>query len=286
MVTLKLLHEKASIPVYEFELFNRINVILGNSGTGKTYLANGIDLAIQNRDPWSLECNKEVYVVNRITDLDNLFNKNECLVVIDEDVTEDLRHTNKLKQIAESKNYYLILDRQSILKFDINVNALYQLTEKKDIKEPIKIYKLETYFDMRMDFDNNSYSKIKNFVTEDTESGALFWRELLNNLNFVDISTKQGNGAVVDKIKYTLNNFDGNILVALDYDQGANAMWRIMYDEDIDKSKIRFIPLESFEEVICNSEFILSKFPELRDKVINYKNYIDASYKHSGKYFS
>lgn len=54
----------------------------------------------------------------------------------------------------------------------------------------------------------------------------------------------------------------------------------------IDKSRIVFIPLESFEEVICNSEFILSKFPEMRDEVLNYKYYIDCSYKHTGKYFS
>lgn len=63
-------------------------------------------------------------------------------------------------------------------------------------------------------------------------------------------------------------------------------MISIIDDIDIDKNKLIFISMESFEEVICNSEFILSKFPEMRDKVINYQDYIDASYKHAGKYFS
>lgn len=40
------------------------------------------------------------------------------------------------------------------------------------------------------------------------------------------------------------------------------------------------------KEVICNSEFILSKCPTIKDLVINYKKYITPEFKNTGKYFS
>lgn len=54
----------------------------------------------------------------------------------------------------------------------------------------------------------------------------------------------------------------------------------------IDMSRIHFIPLESFEEVICNSEFILSKFPKLREPAINYKKHMNSTYNSTGSYFN
>jgi hypothetical protein len=120
-------------------------------------------------------------------------------------------------------------------------------------------------------------------VTEDSASGKLFWESAFSRLEL--IGEKFGNGEVHNNLLLALKNY-GKALIALDYDQGLIPMLQILRDDTIDKSRIAFIDMESFEEVICNSEFILSKFPSMRDKVINYKEYLDASYKHTGKYFS
>lgn len=123
-------------------------------------------------------------------------------------------------------------------------------------------------------------------VTEDSKSGKIFWENMLSKLRLIDLEEGNSSNSLVEVMLEKAMSYNGKVLVALDYDSGLTSMMHIIKNDNIDKSRIAFIPMESFEEVLCNSEFILSKFPEMRDKVINYQNYIDASYKHTGAYFS
>ena len=43
-------------PIYNINIYDKINLVLGDSGTGKTYLFNGLVSAISNRNPWTYEC--------------------------------------------------------------------------------------------------------------------------------------------------------------------------------------------------------------------------------------
>ena len=82
-----------------------------------------------------------------------------------------------------------------------------------------------------------------------------------------------------------MKKIDGDLLVAIDYDKGGIMLNQLCKSKIIDLNRLYFIPYESFEEVICNSEFILDKFPNLKDKIIKYVLYMTPNHRSTGKYF-
>ena len=132
--------------------------------------------------------------------------------------------------------------------------------------------------------DENSIINIDGIITEDSTSGKTFWDSIYHNKRVLNSSF--GCGEIPKEINRLQKIHKGYLLIALDYDVAGKHMIDIYKDTDIDMGKLLFISMESFEEVICNSEFILQAFPEMRDRVINYKDYMDATYKHAGNYFS
>lgn len=69
MVTLKLFNEDVVdsngnlIPVNRLELYHRITVLSGCSGSGKTFLYSNLESAEINADGWSFECNKKCKII-------------------------------------------------------------------------------------------------------------------------------------------------------------------------------------------------------------------------------
>ncbi len=278
-------------PVIEIQFFNKINIVLGNSGTGKSYFFSRLLLALNRSDPWSCTCidsfgnNIKVRAINSL-DLfnDTINNMKDSVIVVDEDITESIQRDRIIDKLEKYNNYFILLDRDLDTKLDININA--SLIVKESNLNGERIIRFLPHVTMqKQDITENIYNKITHIVTEDTTSGKIFWQIVLNKLTMLDCDNP-GSGGIEATLKRCLEGIDGNILVALDYDRCSHVIESIAKSKDIDKSRIHFIPLESFEEVICNSDFILQKYPNLRERVINYKDYITSEYKSTGNYFS
>lgn len=294
MVELKIYYSELSnkcgkeYPVYNINLIHKVNLIVGLSGSGKTFLFDKLtEIKMEPLSTWSLRCNVDIKLISE-TSIDyfenTVLNNCNCLIVIDEDVVDRLRREGRLKIIEKSKNYFLLLDRTSTIKISANVNSIYELTSRK-----VEGYRV---FDLipSLSRDSIKNDKIDNIdvdilVSEDSKSGLIFWKNILLKL-YLPKFKRHGSGEVPKQIKYLLKKYEGNILVVLDYDRGARIMRSIKINKKIDNSRLYFMPLESFEEVICNSEFILSKYPQIRDAVINYKDHIDCNFTSTANYFS
>ena len=167
---------------------------------------------------------------------------------------------------------------------DTNVKALFEIKNTNKIYEGIEINEIVPYIKLNRVNSNIEYSEFEMIVVEDSESGKTFFKKLLDKLKLYN--GPGGKSKIPVNLEMALKQTDKKVLVAIDYDSCLIDMLKIINNNRIEKSRISFISMESFEEVICNTEFILQAFPEMRDKVINYEQYIDASYKHTGKYFS
>lgn len=276
-------------PIYNINLIDKLNFIIGLSGSGKTYLVNNTKVALNVKHSlWSVKCDVPVEVLEENDKIEDILRKiketQNHLFICDEGVAISIREDNLIRAFGDSKNYFLICDRTSTIRFDINVNSIFEFKYRKYGSN--KVFDIVKSIPLENTTKTSTVIKDITFlVTEDSTSGLKFWSTVFSKL-IIPKFKRHGNGEVVKQIKYLLKKYEGNILVILDYDRGAIMMRKLLINKRIDKSRLYFMPLESFEEVICNSEFILSKFPELKIYVDNYKDYICPLYKSTGKYFS
>ncbi len=277
------------LPVYHMKTYSKINIITGDSGSGKTLFVDNVLNAINRIDEWYLEATLNVVVINNI---ENIGITHNSIVIIDEDLSVAILKNNMIGILQKSDNYFIICDRGTIGKLETNVNAVYEMVGTGEVIEGIEIYSINNYFKLNdaSNIDSNIANTVKYIITEDTKSGKIFWKTLLNKLIYFESTNTNNVGGKSNIIKTIEELFNENsesiALIGLDYDTGSIEMYRIINSGKIDNTRIIFIRMESFEEVICNSEFILDAFPEMRDKVINYKEYINIRDKHTGNYFS
>lgn len=163
------------IPVYRFESCYRINIIGGDSGTGKTLFYSNILKALANQDEWRYNCNKQILIVTDISNFKSMLkDKTECLIICDEDMTQSLFKNNMAEYIAKSKNYFLLMDRATTSKIDTNIRALFEMHKiKGKIYESIELYSIEPYIRLEDITTKANFDDFNKIVTEDSESGKL-----------------------------------------------------------------------------------------------------------------
>lgn len=273
------------IPIYEFKSIYKVNIIGGESGTGKTRMFRCLEMALVNQDGWSVTSKKKIVLINNIINIEEqLENTKETIFICDEDVTHALLKNNLSGLINKSENYFIFIDRAMEAFIDTNVRALFEIKNTNQIYANIQIYEIVQSVNIKsitQQIDSKDYEYI---VIEDTKSGKIFLETMLDKLKLYGKSS--GRSKVPANLQEALEATKKKVLVAIDYDTCSAEMLLILRNDKIEKSRISFISMESFEEILCNTEFILQAFPQMRDKVINYEKYIDASYRHTGVYFS
>lgn len=278
MITLKLFYNSRKIS--EISLYNRLNLVVGNSGGGKTYFIDRVADAENGVEPWSISCEKNVIPIRDMPTLNlALNNAKDSLIIIDEDITSNIIGNGTLfSKLSSSKNYILLLDRALESRINVNIRAIFTVEQHNNILKFEQLYKL-------IKVEHIDFRDYKWIISEDSKSGRDFWKQVIRKLDFIE-SIDSGDGGIPKTIKSIMNKYsNGKILVALDYDKGSIAMRNIL-KLDVDKERISFIDMESLEEVICNSDFILKYKPDLIEKVRNYKEHITCYHRSTGKYFS
>lgn len=172
MIHLKLSKSYIETPIYTLSIYCRINIVMGDSGTGKTHFFNALSNAIEGINPWEYECNTEVIAISTISSFkEAIKNKQNTLIVIDETTIQNIRKQGLLNLIMESKNYFVLLDRQTTVKCETNIKALFEINSKNIDGERIFTFEnvIKTEDKSKVQFDD----KIKYIVTEDTKEMLL-----------------------------------------------------------------------------------------------------------------
>lgn len=173
MITFKLYNSQVKdndsklYEIYKISIYNKLNIILGDSGIGKSYLVSKLRLAIRNEKPWSYTCkdnngnNIELYLDPAVEIIEILCNNvKNALIIIDEENTKFLYRNNKIDKLLKSQNYFIILDRRNDIKMDCNVNAVFTL--KESIYKNHKIFKTINYIDIKnTEMDNSSTERLE-----------------------------------------------------------------------------------------------------------------------------
>lgn len=163
---------------------------------------------------------------------------------------------------------------------------MWGIDSVKHVKYINKQYVFETPLRFNDEYSLGNITKCDLILMEDSKSGYQIFRHYFQVNGKMDVKNSEGNGNIPKKLLEFGEDHD--IIVGLDYDKGSWALYYIktlIDSKQLNKNKIYFIRMEAVEEVICNSELILSKCPEMKDFVENIENHIDCSIKHRGDYF-
>lgn len=162
MITLEIFRNYDSntqYKIYNIQIYNKVNIILGKSGEGKTLLCNIID-RIQRRDKlYTYKCtdtfgnNKSIRLITNVDDCNQLDTFKNDIIIIDEDVTKVLKDLGELNKLIKHQAYFLILDRGTSISLDININAA--LIFKSKIVNSIRTFKAEPI--MRLERSDIAY---------------------------------------------------------------------------------------------------------------------------------
>lgn len=219
--------------IYDIELFNKVSVVLRNSAAGKSFLHNLVLNEDANEPVWRVQCydtsiSKEidVFAVTSVKQLESLGSASNALYIIDEDLVAILR--GKGFNYEKCNNYFLLFDRDLVVKDEINVNAVYTMHHK--VEGGYKRFHLEPFIKLeRQKATPEALSKIKCLLTEDTASGESFWLHVTSKLELKRYKDF-GNASIPENIGKALNECDGIVLVALDYDRASAIMYKIARD--------------------------------------------------------
>ena len=290
MITIEITKKFNDACVAELKITDRMTIVAGDSSTGKTHICN----MLEERDGSAYNVSafdhkgrgvKIHYCasIGRFEEVINDESKDYSVVVIDEYVATELNKIENMKirgLMDKVKKYFIIFQRDDIIKYHIGVNSVMH------VKYIDKKYIFENPLRFNDEYSLGNITKCDLILSEDSKSGYQILKHYFQIDDKMSVRKTGGNGNIhKELLKF---NKEHNIIVGLDYDKGS---WELYYIKtlieanELDKNKIYFIKMESAEEIICNSNLILNKCPDMKDFVENIENHIDCSFQHRGEYF-
>lgn len=289
MVTIRITRKFDASCVAELKIADRLNIVLGDSATGKTHICSmleeregsAFDIVAINSDGE----NVPVYycaTLSRFEEITLDKSKDYCVVAVDEYVaTELLRDNKKSGLLSTTCKYFLVFHRDATVKFNVGVNSVLKVVYDDHI------YRFQKALNFNKEYNLDNLKKCDVMIIEDSKSGFKIMKRYFNISNKMKVENTEGNGRITARILEAYNE-GHSIIVGLDYDMGANMLYKMQdlaVRGELDNNNVYLINMESIEEVLCNSELILSKCPTMIEPVRDIEKYIDCSFKHRGEYF-
>lgn len=244
------MHVKVSTKkyVYEFDLERRVTVIRGDSGTGKTLLANL--LVAEPETGVTIECERNFVLMNNnirinystwFKDYDNV------VFILDED-SRWLRDRRFYDAALESGAWLLVMDRSTLLTtYECSVESVMRLRVSGKYRTLEKLYTHQT----------KTFNRDWPLLTEDTGSGYTFMQSVRTKV------APLGGKDLVDKL--SPDELYGKIYLM---DGAAYGQKLHPYYNDWVKGRLAFILPESFEWVLLHSPQFY-QYNEVRDVLAN-----------------
>lgn len=291
--------------IARIKVCDRINLIAGNSGSGKSFTAFASER--RNDDTYDVKVinlmdNTSVNysLCKSVADLQLFISDREndyTVCIIDEYLADDLKEDSKLQWLREKMYgkcaYFVIFQRDYLSDFKSGVNSIYRLVKEDNLivnKRFVILSEVDSADELKeldkilVEDKESGFSIIRHFFQPDTQIAKTLGH-LKEELNLIDVISARGDANLKEKMK-ELKGL--NILTFMDYDRGAFMLkiFKLATDKnEIDISKFIFVRAELFEEIICSSEFVKSLGKFDADMVENPENYLDCSFESRGQYF-
>lgn len=212
---------------------NKINIIRGNSGTGKTTLCGMLQRYNNGEPNVKLECSRECILANS----DNFYNKimenEEAIIIMDEDDIVKLcskrDERNPLPNIiASANNYFVFITRRRYDWLPVDISAMYALNSV--VTENNKNKNILTRLYEANGVDNVDSIKIDKIVTEDSKSGNIIMERHFD----CKVETTMGKDNIVKNVLD--DKSEDTILIVLD---ACKYGWHIDSLREVCKRSVR-----------------------------------------------
>lgn len=260
---------------YEFTINRQINIVKGNSGTGKTTLISMVDLLYRfgSTTGVHLDCPVDCVTIFGVDWQSEISKIDNSIIFLDEN-SRFIKSKDFAKVVEHSNNYYVIVSRDPLYNLPYSINCVFGIRESGRYGGLQQVYN-ELYNLYEGSIIHESGIKPELVITEDLKSGYQFFKEVGKRHNF-KCRSADGKSNVDNEI-----NTENKLLTLIVVDGAA-------FGSDMDSviAKLKrlnnymlYAP-ESFEWLILKSG-VLGHIDKLEDKLEHTENYADST-----KYFS
>jgi hypothetical protein len=230
-------------------------MLIGESATGKTSLCGIIsdyNSAKLNHEftRIKLEASNDVVVVHNDSDETILNNKENRIMIIDEDCSLLHRYdTSSLLQ--NSNNYFLIICRKLLDYLPVSVDNIYCFKKEEKTNIAVPLYQR---------FQERYFGKIDIIITEDSRSGRKFFEEYFHG---IEVKSAESKSQVALKLEYEILQGNNNILVV--YDAAAFGYQISAFIDTLAKYKdlnVKILDWDSFECYLLGSSIFDEKYTQ------------------------
>lgn len=258
---------------YDFTLRRNITIIRGDSATGKTtmvelirdYKSLGADSGVE------LFCEKNCVVIEGNDWKNQLSHVQQSIVFIDEG-NRFVSSVEFSRFIQNTDNYYVLITREGLPTLPYSVEEIYGIRSSGKYGGIKPIYH-EMY---RMYFDKIPPIKIEptQIITEDSNSGYQFFKDLCNDRNIKCISARGKSNICSELLKI---NSESVVVIAdgAAFGPEMEKVYRLVKEK---KNIALYLP-ESFEWLILISDVLNDR--EIKEMKKHWQDFIDCK-----KYFS
>ena len=254
---------------YELDIKRNITIIMGDSATGKTTLADMIREYVQNGSDTgiSLSCDVQCRLVGGNTWKEQLENLKGCIVFIDEG-NRFVASREFAEKIRHSDNYYVIITRESLKELPYSVTEIYGIHSSGKYNSPEPVYH-SLYRIYGLEEEDIAAPDV--VIVEDSNAGYEFFSGLFGK----DIKCISAKGR--DNIFSVIldEELTGSVLIIADGATFGAQMGNIYEVIERDKNKGLYLP-ESFEWLVLDSDVLDD--PDIRDILAAPEEHIDSKH--------
>ena len=238
---------------YEFNITQKYNLLVGDSGTGKTTLYSLVDEMNSNHN--SVDCAGYSKVITDHQVINKSLSDFSNYVIILDETSPLLHEPNSPTILEQSNNYFLIICRDVTLGYkSISLDCIFKLRTTGKFHYFERMYSIpEEMFD------------VSTVMCEDSNSGFQFLENIFSEMYHVAFAKASKNDKTGGKAKIAtcLYDYTGE-KVCIVFDKCAIGYQFSGILESIIRNKITacFIDWDSFEAYILSSKIFDTKVPE------------------------
>ena len=233
---------------YEFTVERKYTIVRGNSGSGKTYLAEIL------RNPYTqVICDAPIYVLNSPT-AKVIQAYEDSIIIIDED--KKLNTKEIASAMKHSSNYYILCTHKDLKMIPYSISEIYTITSRYGpTRDFVTNVFVSRYFNDYIMNSSDIFKAGKILICEDSKSGrefySLIWRPKL--LLPEKIEKGVGNSNVIYEIQKVMDDDSETVVVMIDgaaYGPYIRDLEKVI---SYSKAKIIIYAPESFEYLLLRA---------------------------------
>jgi hypothetical protein len=263
---------------YNLTIERNINILRGDSATGKTKLIEMILYSHRKDSPYTVNCEKQVYAFTDLNFDENIdFNSDrykDTIIFMDEEI-DYIKTKEFASKVKKADCYFVLVTREKLCTLPYSCNAIYELHENKILSHSKVVNN-----DMHEIYPSNNKPKISlegrlsYVIVEDTNSGYEMFKSLSGRVHAC-CQSSEGNSNVTQTLRKRLSEHDDTgILIVVDAAAFGAYYEELQSEVRIHRNVVLFLP-ESFEYLILVSGLI--QIDGLDEKLHETYNYADST---------